>query len=322
MGKTALCIRMLQILNTGRIYKVTELAEILNTNPRNIYEYKKELDEISIDSGFYIETIPGKYGGYKLNGNAIIPSIKMTTLEKETIVEAYNYILTKKDFLKKNEFISGFSKIMSNINVEEKQNDLMVVDKYQLTMSESDIHERYNFIETAIKLKRVIKLEYYSLKHGLKTHVLHPYKLFIYNNSWFFLAWNPEVSDIWYFKVNRIKEYKLLNENFEVWKFFKPEDYFDKQGLKQNGNYYHIKFIATGTRAVLMKERIYGKKQEVIDLEDGSVKVSLEIQNDDAIVSFALGCGTDITILEPEWLIERVKEKTQEIYKRYEKERG
>ena len=68
MGKTALCIRMLQILNTGRIYKVTELAEILNTNPRNIYEYKKELDEISIDSGFYIETIPGKYGGYKLNG--------------------------------------------------------------------------------------------------------------------------------------------------------------------------------------------------------------------------------------------------------------
>ena len=83
----------------------------MNTNPRNIYEYKKELDEISVDSGFYIETIPGKYGGYKLNGNAIIPSIKMTPSEKETLVEAYNYILTKKDFLKKNEFISGFSKI-------------------------------------------------------------------------------------------------------------------------------------------------------------------------------------------------------------------
>lgn len=320
MGKTALCIRMLQILNTGRIYNVSELAEILNTNPRNIYEYKKELDEISVDSGFYIETIPGKYGGYKLNGNAIIPSIKMTPSEKETIVEAYNYVLTKKDFLKKKEFISGFSKIMSNINVEEKQNDLMVVDKYQLSMEEKDIQERYNFIEEAIKLKRVIQLEYYSLKHGLKTHILHPYKLFIYNNSWFFLAWNPEVSDVWYFKVNRIKEYKLLNEKFEVWKFFKPEDYFDKQGLKQNGNYYHIEFIATGTRAILMEERVYGKNQIIEDLEDGSVKVSLDMQNDDAIVSFALGCGTDITILEPEWLIERVKEKIVEIHRRYEKE--
>ena len=27
----------------------------MNTNPRNIYEYKKELDEISVDLGFYIE---------------------------------------------------------------------------------------------------------------------------------------------------------------------------------------------------------------------------------------------------------------------------
>ena len=159
MGKTALCIRMLQILNTGRIYNVSELAEILNTNPRNIYEYKKELDEISTDSGFYIETIPGKYGGYKLNGNAIIPSIKMTPSEKETIVEAYNYVLTKKDFLKKKEFITVFSKIMSNINIEEKQNDLMVVDKYQLSMEERDIQERYNFIEEAIKLKNIVLQE-------------------------------------------------------------------------------------------------------------------------------------------------------------------
>ena len=115
MGKAALCLQMLQILNTGRIYKVAELANLLQTNPRNIQEYKKELDELSLDSGFYIETIPGKNGGYKLNGNAIIPSIKITPLEKETIIESYNYILSKKDFLKKKEFVSGFSKILSNM---------------------------------------------------------------------------------------------------------------------------------------------------------------------------------------------------------------
>ena len=39
-SKTTLCIRMLQILNSGRIYKVSELANLLETNPRNIIEYK------------------------------------------------------------------------------------------------------------------------------------------------------------------------------------------------------------------------------------------------------------------------------------------
>lgn len=41
MGKSALCIRMLQILNSGKIYKVSELADLLETNPRNILENKK-----------------------------------------------------------------------------------------------------------------------------------------------------------------------------------------------------------------------------------------------------------------------------------------
>lgn len=57
MGKAALCIRMLQILNSGKIYKVSELADLLETNPRNILEYKKELDEISIDSGFLVKKL-------------------------------------------------------------------------------------------------------------------------------------------------------------------------------------------------------------------------------------------------------------------------
>ena len=317
MGKAASCIKMLQILNTGRVYQKTELAELLETNVRNIVEYKKEIDEISIDSGYYIESIPGPYGGYKLNGNILLPSIKLPPKEKEAILEAYNYILTKKDFVKKKEFINGFSKVISNVTIEEKENNLMVVDKYQLSMSEEEIQERYAFLEEAINLKRVIELQYYSLKSGLKTQILHPYKLFIYNNSWFFLAWNPDVGEVYYYKVNRIKEYKMLKQEFTVWKYFKPEDYFDNQGLKQNGNYYYVRFIATGTRAVLMKERIYGKNQQVVDLEDGSVEVSLDMQNDDAIVSFVLGCGTDIIVLEPKWLIEIIKEKSLEIYKRY-----
>ena len=53
MGKTANCIMMLQILNVRDIVKISELSEMLETNPRNIIEYRKELEEI----GYYIDSV-------------------------------------------------------------------------------------------------------------------------------------------------------------------------------------------------------------------------------------------------------------------------
>ena len=320
MGKAAMCIRMLQVLNTGRIYKISELAEILETNPRNIVEYKKELDEVASDFGFglYIETIPGRYGGYRLNGDAVIPALKLLPQEKEALLESYNYVLTKKDFVKKDEFIKAFAKVVSNIQIEEKENKLLAVDKYQLTMNEKDIEERYKFIERAIKTKHTVEIDYMSLKNGQKINVVDPYKLFIYNNSWFFLAWNHEAGDVHYFKLNRIKSYKMTDKKFTVWKYFKAENYFDEAGMKNNGEYHHVSLIATGTRAMLFKERVYGKNQTIEELEDGSIKVNLDMQNDNTMVSFALSCGDEATFLEPQWLIDKIKEKAESIKQKYE----
>ena len=135
------------------------------------------------------------------------------------------------------------------------------------------------------------------------------------------MAWNPEVGEVWSFKLNRIKSYRLLDKKFRVWKGFDPKNYIENNGFKNNGEYHHIIFIAEGTRAMLVKERIYGKNQVATDLEDGRVKIEVDMQNDDMIVSFVLGGGKEIKVLEPEWLIERVKESAQSILDKYKDEK-
>lgn len=314
MGKTAMCIKMLEILNTGRVYKVSELADFLETNPRNIVEYKKELEEC----GYYIESIPGRYGGYKIEKNNVIPALKLMPEEKDCFLEAYNFLMSKNDFLKKGVYSKTIGKISSTIQLPENTNDLLVVDHYQLTMNESEIKERYDFIETAIKKKLAVEIEYRSIKNGDKVHVLHPYKLFLFNNTWFFLALNPEVGEIWYFKLNRIKKWKTLNEKFRVIRGFKVEDYFDGSGFRNNGQYIHVELLAKGIRKHLLKERQYGKNQVVTEINDDQVKVSLDMQNEDQIVSFILGCGTDVVLLSPEYLVNKVKNKAIEIKNQYE----
>ena len=313
MSRTANCIKMLQMLNSGRTIKISEFAEEFETNPRNIIEYRKELE----DAGYSIITIPGKDGGYKLEKTDLIPSIKLLPQEKELVLETINYITSKKDFVKKTEFTKVFGRIASAIQLPQSTDSIKVVDHYQLSMNEKDIQERYEFIEEMIKNKNVIEIEYHSIKNGLKSHILHPYKLFLYNNSWFFLAWNPEVGDVWTFKINRIINWRKINEKFRVWKYFKPENYLNDNCLKSNGEFYRVVYLARGIRKHLAAERIYGKNQVVEDIDDDTIKVSVDIQNKELIVSYILGCGDDVEVLEPQWLIDKVKLVSKDILEKY-----
>jgi predicted DNA-binding transcriptional regulator YafY len=317
-SRVELCIKLLQILNTGRIYNISTLAGLLDVKERYVIELRLALDQACKDTDTYIETIPGRYGGYRLHGNAVLPALKLTHEEKDALSDSFDYLMSKKDFLKKREYLDAYSKIISNITLDEKEDKkIIVAENYQLSMSEEEIKQRYNFIEFAINNHQSIQIDYLSLKNGQKVHELDPYKLYIFNNSWFFLAWNPEVGDVWSFKLNRIKSYRLLDKKFKVWKGFNPKDYIEDNGFKNNGEYHHVVFIAEGTKGMLSKERIYGKNQVTTDLEDGRVKVEVDMQNDDMIVSFILGGKEEITVLEPEWLIERVKETAQKILDKY-----
>ena len=182
MEKTAKCIKMLRILNTGRIYKVKELADLLETKERNVIDYKEELNFLGDEEGFHIVGIPGKFGGYQLNHTYPIPGFKFTSNEKKALTE-------------------GFRKLLS----------------------------------------------------------------------------------------------------------YKDSDYFDENGMKQNGEWYQIKLQLFDQYAMLVKERVYGKNQTVEALDDGSSILTCEMQNKENIKVFVFGFGEHCKVLEPEWLKEEIK---------------
>lgn len=313
MGKAAMCIKMLQILNTGRVYRISELAELLETNPRNVIEYKKELDELSIDSGFYIDTIPGRYGGYKLNGNAVIPALKLTEKEKQTIIDANNYLLNRNDFLQKKEYEMCISKIMSSLKYNNKEDEqLLIINRFPLRMQEQEVIDRFQTLKKASKEKKIVNIKYTSLKNVEKEYVFHPYEQFMFNNSWFVIGWNERYGDISYLKVNRITSIEVTDKKFTKWKYYKRTNYVDDFGFKNNGEWYHVEFKAFNQYAYLVKERIYGKNQEVIPIDEKSTLVKVDMQNKENILVFVLGFGKNLEVIEPQWLIDEIKE-----YKNY-----
>lgn len=293
MSKTSNCIKMLRILKTyGRISK-SELAGLLETNPRNISEYIKELE----NSGYIIEVFSGKNGGYELKNDIILPNLKLNDIEMSALTQGIEYLRARNDFTLKNEFNSALSKILLDSKKLDYE-EISIINRFPLAMPLDEIKRRLLIIQESIKTKHKLKIVYTSLENNNKQHILSSLKLFMYNNAWFVLALDEEKNDILYFKLNRIEEIELLKIEFRIPLYYKESDYLDEFGMKNNGEWYYVELKITGKSVVLIKERIYGKNQQIIDRPDGSIIFKAEMQNKNDIDDFIAKMKDECSVIK------------------------
>ena len=154
-------------------------------------------------------------------------------------------------------------------------------------------------------------------KGNIKNHVIHPYKIFVYNGSWFVLAFNETVNDIGYFKFNRIDDLFVTRNHFTILKTYEEKDYLDEFSMKKNGDFYHVKLEISNMNTV-MNERICGKNQKIEEIDSKKLNFDCDMQNKDMILSFVLSLGKNCKVLEPDWLVENVKNALWKMMENYE----
>lgn len=315
MSRTSNCIKMLQYLNNGRVWKISELADEdhLDTNPRNIYEYRKELEE----AGYEIEGVPGRYGGYRLNISQTIPYIRLSPNEKAALTDAYNFVLAQKDFINRNGFIETMGKVFPALVIENPSDQILSAEKTNSSIGEDTIAKNYDAISRAMKNKTALKITYKWLKEPTSQITIHPYQMFLYDNEWRFFAWVVEKGDVIYLKLSRVSNIEETKQRFIVWDGFKPENYLKKNVFTQSGEMVQITLLAYGIRAKLFQEKIYGANQRCVDMGDGSVKVTMEMQKNPSTYNAILGWGNLVKVLEPQWLVDKVKNLAHEILEKY-----
>ncbi len=317
MNRTAKCIKMLRILNTGRVYKVKELADLLETKERNVIDYKDELNALGVEEGFIIVGIPGKYGGYQLNHTYPLTSFRFTDGERKALTEGLGYLEAHNDFPFRQDFRSAMSKVLSSFEHEEKEANPLFSFGVPLSASNEELEKRYRAVERCIEKNCELEIEYESLEHAKSTATVQPYKLYSYNDAWYFLAYHPKEDKFKYYKLNRVQNYTETNVKFRRKLFYTEADYLDSFGMKENGDWYPIKLQISGAYATLVKERTYGKDQTIETMPDGSVILTCRMQNIHRVEAFILSLGTNCHILEPDSLKQHIGEILEEIGKLY-----
>lgn len=314
MSRTSNCIKMLQMLNSGRTIKISEFADEFETNPRNIIEYRKELE----DAGYTIITIPGKDGGYKLEKSSLFPSIKLKNNEKKALIESVRYFESDIEFPFKFEYLNAMNNVLSSISHDcVETNNVSFIERFPLAMSYEELSERYNIIDSSIRNNKKMSIDYLSNDNIVRTRIINPYSLFMYNNAWFVIAWCELACDYRYFKLCRIRKMNVLEKSFKRNKYYNEHDYINKFGMTKNGEWFDIKLMFTGKAAMYIKDYIYGQNQLIEECEDGTTILSVRMQYKDSIVKFVLSYGDECTVLEPNWLKEDVSTMLTKINDNY-----
>ena len=163
MSKVSNVLTMLQLLQSGRKYSISELASILEVSERMIRVYKEDLEK----AGIYIDTIMGPYGGYVLNQSVRLPVRKFKMKDAELLNE---YINKEKDKDTKEKLVLLQDKIRGIYIGSRKE-------EKELNLKE-ETGKKYNALARAIKERRKVKILYYSYNKGENESIIDPAEMF------------------------------------------------------------------------------------------------------------------------------------------------
>lgn len=313
MGKVNNALRMLAILRSRRKVTRRELSEELEVGIREITRYKEALEY----AGVTITEIKGRYGGYILENKDYLLNLELSNLEELSLIKAKEYL--KDQGL---HFYNDLSSAIEKIKVTRpKDNEDIHEEIYSKGIKIKANHEeesnKWLTINDGIINSKKIKITYTNSRGEDSERIIHPYKLYTYYGSNYFVGFCEEKQELRQFKLVRIKCINLLNEKFDK-PDFDLKEYLGKTiGIFKDKSY-SIRLKIEYPYAQGFKEYCWVDNEEVEDyINEGFIIYRAIVEGKTQVIPWIMGMGTACEVLESADLKEDVIAAFEEVLKKY-----
>jgi len=314
LSKLSNCIQMLILLQSkGCKVKAKDLAEQLEVNDRMIRHYRDELEKAHI----FIDTEPGRYGGYALARNSFLRVPSLTEEELSALQSAQELLSSDDRYIFSKAFKNALHKINAASDVHENsEHTTYIVKELRANYSSEGQKEKYLKINAAIIEKKKIKILYYSNASGKTERTIHPYALFTYKGFWYCMAYCRYRKKFLDFKLNRILDYEVTDEIFIYNKDFNFEDHIGKTGIYK-GEKIKVKLRIKPPMAIIVSERIWGEEQTIEFHKDRSISFEAYMEDTPELKSWLLSMGSTVEIISPEKIKNEIRKEITKIYNKF-----
>lgn len=273
-----------------------KLAEEFEVSVRTIY---RDIDALS-EAGIPVYTEAGRNGGIRLMNHFVLDKSILSGEEKQEILMALQSVTAVQN-------IKGsrtLQKLSAMFHLDSE--NWLEVDFSRWGNQEPD-NEKFELLKSAVIHCRNVKIHYAGASGTIDERIVQPYKLSYKSNAWYLKTFCTKKQNWRIFKLNRILDFKILNEHFPRRSVLEEPDVFKKE-------YREITLQFPKETAY----RIYDEfdPTQIRCLADGNFIVSVKMPEDAWLTGFLLSFGAQVDILAPADLKKTIAKQAKLIYEK------
>jgi predicted DNA-binding transcriptional regulator YafY len=155
-------------------------------------------------------------------------------------------------------------------------------------------------IQSALREQRALRVRYYSMSRGVETdRRVDPYQLTYFNGGLYLVAYCHLRRAVLIFAVERIRAIELLPATFEIPVSFDVGRYLESAWGLMRGEIVTVTARFSKAVAPYVRERVWHPSQQVRDLPDGRIEVTVRVADTIEVRRWLLGFGADAEVLAP-----------------------
>lgn len=167
----------------------------------------------------------------------------------------------------------------------------------------------FSCVETAINDRERLKIRYYTKSsETYSERKVDPYLIVFRGRAWYLVAFCHMRNAVKLFRVDRIKEVKVLREYFTLPANFSANAFFASSWLIEQGEPAKVRLRFFPEAARWVKDGYYHRFQQITELPDGGIIFEATVTGTREITKWILGYGPEVEVLEPQSLRERIAE--------------
>lgn len=302
---------LITLLNSDKPIKREVLAAKFEISERTVSRY---IDAMSADCGIPVVTSFGYGGGYSIADNYRLNSAFFTTDEYDRLLTAPSAVEKELSDGVTDSIRNKISCLRADSESEKYlvKNDRLIIDS-SAWHNANDYRGTMKAINRAIDESRVTRMSYVD-KLGSKTERdFEPYTLVLKEGVWYVYGFCRSRNDFRLFKLSRIKELSLKNENFELRDGGDVYEKLREEFIDREKVYIEIAFDGDALPAVEEWLGINCIRQA----QDGYTAAAY-VYSEDLLLKKLLSLGSHVKVLSPSFVAEELRVELKRALLQYE----
>ena len=317
-------LRLITMIESGRGYTVSELAEELQVSRRTIFRDLNVLEMARIP--YYYDK---ERKTYRINQHFFLPPISLTLTESLALL-----LFARRATSSGMEPLSaagarGAMKLES-VLPESIRNYVGTIVKHIAilpapTAKQDNLEDIFEQLVVAINEHKVCRLIYISFYDRKQIDVtVEPLRLAFVSRAWYLVGYSRKHRQQRTFKISRIRKLTVLSEKFDpADKKIEGTDIFgDAWCMIPEGRYYNVHLHFTPKVAGNVAEVKWHRSQRVEWNDDGSIEFYVRVDGLGEIIWWILGYGDQVKVIAPAILAKRVARVAKRMVEQYSGKSG